>query len=60
MLDAFIIEELKKREERRRREDRRPVLEIPAEEEHSEGDYDVDRNGDHKDESQTIIIDFGS
>jgi hypothetical protein len=58
MLDAFIIEELKRREERRRREDRRPVLEIPSKE-HSESDYDIDRN-DGEDESQTIVIDFGS
>jgi hypothetical protein len=60
MLDAFIIEELKKRDERRRREERRPVLEIPTEEEYSEGDYDADRNDDSKDESQTIVIDFES
>jgi hypothetical protein len=60
MLDAFIIEELKKREEQRRRGDRRPVVELPTDEEHSESDYDVDRKDDTNDESQTIIIDFGS
>lgn len=63
MLDAFIIEELRKREELRRREDRRAVLEIPAQEqeEYSESDHDADRKDDRlNDESRVIIIDFGS
>ena len=62
MLDAFIIEELKKREQRRR-EDRRPCVEIPLDDERPpECDQDeIDTEEEEDDEDRgVIIIDYGS
>ena len=60
MLDAFIIEEIKRREEqRRRRSDRRPTIELPTDLERSDSDYDTEQK-EETDESQTIVIDFGN
>jgi hypothetical protein len=70
MLDAFIIEELKKREEQRRRElDRRPVLELPIDEDdpcrESEKEEPIlddpcDDDQDDKRGRGVVIIDFGN
>ncbi len=53
MLDAFIIEELKKREQRHQSH-RRPQLEIPEEEpsEETEGEEDEDQD------RGVVIIDY--
>lgn len=64
MLDAFIIEELKKREEERRRRERRPVLEIPVDEQQIQPDHEED-NDDYPDDQGeknrgVVIIDFGA
>jgi len=62
MLDAFIIEELKKRDERRR-EDRRPCLDIPLDEERPpecDQDEDDDEDEEEDDDRGVIIIDYGS
>jgi len=62
MLDAYIIEELKRRE-KQREEEHRPTLEIPLGEdpgEHSEengDDDDEEGDGDPK-RRRVIIIDF--
>jgi hypothetical protein len=59
MLDAFIIEELKRREQERRREDR-PVLRIPLDEEcPTETDENIDPEEEDEDGS-VIIIDYNS
>jgi len=58
MLDAFIIEELKRREQERRR-DERPTLRIPLDEEcPSENDENVDP--EDEEDGSVIIIDYGS
>ncbi|MBW1807189.1 MAG: hypothetical protein JRJ87_03275 [Deltaproteobacteria bacterium] len=54
MLDAYIIEELKKREQSQHDNDR-PTLEIPVEELPPEIDED---NQDEEDEGRVIIIDY--
>ncbi len=55
MLDAFIIEELKKREQSQS-DHARPTLEIPADEElPPEKDEGVE---DEEDEGRVIIIDY--
>ena len=57
MLDAFIIEELKRREQERRR-DERPTLRIPLDEEvPPETDENVDPD---EEDGSVIIIDYGS
>jgi hypothetical protein len=57
MLDAFIIEELKKREQRKH-EDTRPTLEIPVDDEAppdcEEDESEEDEDGD----CRVIIIDY--
>jgi len=59
MLDAFIIEELKRREQERRR-DERPVLRIPLDDEiPPETDEDVDPE-EEDDDGSVIIIDYNS
>ena len=59
MLDAFIIEELKRRDEERRR-DERPVLRIPLDEEYPpETDEKIDPENDEE-YGSVIIIDYGS
>ncbi|MBI5509850.1 MAG: hypothetical protein HY903_13930 [Deltaproteobacteria bacterium] len=66
MLDAFIIDELKRREHEERDEDGRPRLEVPADEEPvSGGDQDGGGNGggddDHDDEKRDrgiVVIDL--
>ncbi len=59
MLDAFIIEELKRRDEERRREER-PVLRIPLDEEiPPESDENIDPEDDEE-YGSVIIIDYGS
>jgi hypothetical protein len=57
MLDAYIIEELKRREERMR-DDRRPVLEIPKDE--PDEDVEEEQESDEEDHKGVIIIDYGS
>ena len=60
MLDAFIIEELKRREQERRREER-PVLRVPLDEEvpPETGDENIDPE-DEEEDGSVIIIDYGS
>ena len=60
MLDAFIIEELKRREQERRR-DERPTLRIPLDEEVPPETPATDENIDPEDEEDgsVIIIDYG-
>lgn len=59
MLDAFIIEELKRRDEERRR-DERPTLRIPLDEEvPPETDENIDPE-DEEEDGSVIIIDYGS
>jgi hypothetical protein len=58
MLDAFIIEELKRREQERRR-DERPTLRIPLDDEiPPETDEEVEP--DEEEDGSVIIIDYGS
>ena len=57
MLDAYIIEELKKRRRDQARRDERPVLELPLEEEPSEKE---DSRPAEDEQRGVIIIDFGS
>lgn len=58
MLDAFIIEELKRREQERRR-DERPTLRIPLDEEAPpEGEEKIDP--EDEEDGSVIIIDYGS
>ena len=58
MLDAFIIEELKRREQERRR-DERPTLRIPLDEEAPpENDENID--SEDEEDGSVIIIDYGS
>ncbi len=56
MLDAFIIEEIKRREreEERRRDDSRPRLEIPLE----QPERPVEPRGEDKPERGVVIIDY--
>jgi hypothetical protein len=58
MLDAFIIEELKRREEERRR-DERPALRIPLDEE-APPETDEDIGPEEEDDGSVIIIDYDS
>ena len=55
MLDAFIIEELKRREreEERKRDEQRPRVEIPASDEKP-----VHPSGEDKPERGVVIIDY--
>jgi hypothetical protein len=57
MLDAFIIEELKRREreEERKRDEQRPRVEIPAP---SPDDSPVHPSGEEKPERGVVIIDY--
>ncbi len=58
MLDAFVIEEIKRREQERHR-DERPSLELPVPPPapaHSEGEPDAPRTPD----SGVVIIDYTS
>ncbi len=58
MLDAFIIEELKRREDERRKHEQ-PVLEVPEDDEPGspeDGAADRDRDNDRG----VIIIDYGA
>ncbi|HOX44598.1 MAG TPA: hypothetical protein PK668_13445 [Myxococcota bacterium] len=58
MLDAFIIEELKRREDQRRKQER-PTLEVPE-----DGDTHDPEDGSARDEQDgergVIIIDYGA
>lgn len=61
MLDAFIIEELKKRERLRRRQEKRPVLELPKDDgeppcSNSDGHSEKEKE---RERSRVIIIDYG-
>ncbi len=60
MLDAFIIEELKRREQRNRQR-KRPVLEIPSDD-HVPEDVEDDEESDDEDEDErgVVIIDFSN
>ncbi len=58
MLDAFIIEELKRREEERRRRDQdRPVAELPMEEIPPGAEQPAK---DEDPASSVVIIDYGA
>ena len=57
MLDAFIIEELKKREQRRR-EDTRPTLEIPVDDENPTDCEDEESSEEEDGDCRVIIIDY--
>jgi hypothetical protein len=60
MLDAFIIEELKRREEARRRQERRPTLELPLDEDAPDGKERSPENEGEKRSPGVIIIDYGA
>jgi hypothetical protein len=55
MLNAYIIEELKKMKEKRRIEEKRPVLRIPLEDE-----IEKIENQDEDDTRSVVIIDFNT
>lgn len=59
MLDAFIIEEIKRRERLRQERDERPVVELPLP---SDDDYPRRRRSDTADEDQpqrgVVVIDL--
>jgi len=57
MLDAFIIEELRRREQRSQ-EHRRPQLEIHDEEPYEEGEGE-DEEPDEDQDRGVVIIDYG-
>jgi hypothetical protein len=57
MLDAYVIEEIKRRE-RQRDSDDRPALDLPLPPPAAPG-HD-DRDGDHKDDRGVVIIDYSS
>ena len=60
MLDAYIIEELRRQDERHR-DLRRPVLEIPKDEPIDGPDEpDDDDDDDESEDRGVIIIDYGS
>jgi hypothetical protein len=64
MLDAYIIEELKRQEERHR-DLRRPVLEIPKDEpldglDQPDGGDDDGDDDDESDDRGVIIIDYST
>ena len=61
MLDAFIIEELKRRE-RRSRQHKRPVLEIPSDDRIPEDVEDDEESDEEEDEDErgVVIIDFSA
>ena len=60
MLDAFIIEEIKRREaEREQRERQRPKLEIPRREHHDDEDSPLREDArDEKPQRGVIVIDL--
>jgi hypothetical protein len=60
MLDAFIIEELRRRDELRRRIQERPCLELPEDEEPREIEDDTASSDDQGGSRGVIIIDFGA
>lgn len=59
MLDAFIIEEIKRRERLRRQEDDRPVIELPLP---SEDNYPPRRRSNNEEEDRpqrgVVVIDL--
>lgn len=57
MLDAFIIEELRRREEAENNRSERPMLELPL---HDDNDYRPARKEDEQDETErgVIVIEF--
>ena len=59
MLDAFIIEEIKRRE-RMRRDDERPVVELPLpkDEEIPRRRSETERDSDDKPERGVVVIDL--
>lgn len=57
-MDAFIIEELKKREEERRRQERRPALELPLDEDVPDCDEPAADEDGKKRSPGVVIIDF--
>jgi hypothetical protein len=62
MLDAFIIEELRRREEAEKRKQERPRLELPVHDGSSYGAPSPSRRDDDDDEEKSdrgvIVIDF--
>jgi hypothetical protein len=57
MLDAFIIEEIKRRERVRQQEDRRPRVEIPAPVPDERPPRKSDNEGDNQPQRSVVIID---
>ena len=57
MLDAFIIEEIKRRE-RVRQEERRPQVEIPAPVPDERPPRKSDTEGENRPQRSVVIIDF--
>jgi hypothetical protein len=55
MLDAYVIEEIKRRERHRER-DERPALDLPLPPPTAPGRDD--RDDDHKDDRGVVIIDY--
>ena len=61
MLDAFIIEELRRREEREKAQSERPRLELPLyndQERRSPADKARDKNQDKEPERGVVVIDL--
>ena len=56
MLDAYVIEEIKRRERGRERDDR-PALDLPLPPPVAPG-RDGDQDVDHKDDRGVVIIDY--
>lgn len=58
MLDAFIIEELKRKERRKEQEAERPQLPIPAPSAPEDGDDHPRQSDDEKPQRGVVIIDY--
>ncbi len=60
MLDAFIIEELKRREETRRQRDQRPCIELPCEDGNYENEEEIHCPDYKEGDRGVIVIDFST
>lgn len=58
MLDAFIIDELRRRQQERREDDERPALEIPAPESHDHEPPEQNHAPDDEPERGVTVVDF--
>jgi len=57
MLDAYVIEEIKRREQQRERDDR-PVVQIPVPPPPASPDHRPDGRDDDADDRGVVIIDY--